>query len=114
MKRLTTRIALDEISDHKTYLLCHSYIRNSELMQKIRELLQSVIRNRSNFEEYCAQCNYKKFMNGLSFSDDNFINFKKYKAYLIYSSVLNFIIAIKPLDQSNSEYEVYIFTYSIQ
>lgn len=65
MKRLTTRIALDEISDHKTYLLCHSYIRNSELMQKIRELLQSAIRNRSNFKEYCAQCNYKNFMNGL-------------------------------------------------
>lgn len=65
MKRLTTRIALDEISDHKTYLLCHSYIRNSELMQKIRELLQSVIRSRSNFEEHCAQCNYKKIMNGL-------------------------------------------------
>lgn len=82
-------------------------------MQKIRELLQSVIRNRSNFEEYCAQCNYKKFMNGLLFSDDNFINFKKYKAYLIYSSVFNFIIAIKPLDQSNSEYEVYIFTKKI-
>jgi hypothetical protein len=34
-------------------------------MQKIRELLQSVIRSRSNFEEHCAQCNYKKIMNGL-------------------------------------------------
>jgi hypothetical protein len=113
MKRLTTRIALDEISDHKTYLLCHSYIRNSELMQKIRELLQSVIRNRSNLEEYYVQCNYKKFMNGLLFSDNNFINFKKYKIYLIYSSVFNFIIAIKPLDQNNSEYEAYIFAYSI-